>query len=69
MSDGRRPVRSLVVGLALAAAAAGVAACGSSTKTQQPITPAGQVSPTPASTTVPASPPTTAAPSNGGASF
>jgi len=56
----------MVVGLALAAAAtAGFAACGNSTKTQ-PGTPAGQ---TPGVTTAPTSPPTTKAPGGGGPSF
>jgi hypothetical protein len=69
MTDSGRTVRTVVVGLALAAAAtAGFAACGSSTKTQ-PSAPAGQTRQAPAPTTVPASPPTTKAPSSGGASF
>ena len=69
MTYSGRTVRKSVVGLAFAAAAAvGFAACGSSTKTQ-PITPAGQTRQAPAPTTVPASPPTTKAPSSGGASF
>jgi hypothetical protein len=69
MTDSGRTIRKMVVGLALAAAAtAGFAACGSSSKTQTK-TPAGQTQQTPAATTVPASPPTTKAPGNGGASF
>jgi hypothetical protein len=69
MTDSGRTVRKMVVGLALGAAAtAGFAACGSSTKTQ-PSAPAGQTRQAPAPTTVPASPATTKAPSSGGASF
>jgi hypothetical protein len=69
MTDSGRTVRKMVVGLALAAAAtAGFAACGSSTKTT-PGAPVGQTRQVPAPTTVPGSPPTTKAPSSGGASF
>jgi hypothetical protein len=66
MTDGRRTDRKTVVGLALAAA--GFVGCGSSTKTQ-PSAPAGQTRQAPTPTTPSASPPTTKAPSSGGASF
>lgn len=74
MTNSGRTVRKMVFVLALAGATAGLAACGGSTKTQntriqQPSTPAAQNSQSPGPTTVPASPPTTAAPSSGGASF
>lgn len=78
MSDTGLTVRKVVAGLALAgAAAAGMAACSSSTKTRQPSPPAGQnlqapvstTVPSAPSTTVPSAPPTTKAPSSGGASF
>lgn len=67
MTGSGRTVRRMVVGVVLAVIAGlGFAACGSSTKTQ-PNAPAGQPAgqQSPASTT----PPTTAAPSSGGASF
>jgi hypothetical protein len=70
MTGSGRTVRKMVFVLALAGATAGLAACGGSsktqnTRTQQPSTPAAQNSQSPASTT----PPTTKAPSSGGASF
>jgi hypothetical protein len=69
MIDSHRTLRTTAFGLAFVAAAAGFAACGGSsktnTRTQQPATPAGQSSQSPA----PTSPPTTKAPSSGGASF
>jgi hypothetical protein len=69
MTDTGRTVQKMVVGLALTVAAtAGFAACGSSTKTT-PGAPAGQTRQAPAPTTVPSAPPTTKAPSSGGASF
>jgi hypothetical protein len=66
MTDISRTVRTAAVGLAIAAASLGLAACGSSTK-NSPSSPAGQAPQSPA-TTAPASP-TTHAPSSGGASF
>ena len=69
MIDGGRTLRKMAFGLAFVAATVGFAACGGSsktnTRTQQPATPAGQNSQSPAAT----SPPTTKAPSSGGASF
>jgi hypothetical protein len=59
-------IRKAVVGVTLAAAATiGFAACSSSSKSP----PAGQNVQSPATSTAPASTPTTAAPSSGGASF
>jgi hypothetical protein len=75
MTASGRTVRGLVVGVAFAAATAGLAACGSTAKTHpaapsttQPA-PASTTKPAPAQTSAPASKATTKAPSGGGAAF
>ncbi len=65
MTGSSRTVRGLVVGLALAAATAGIAGCGSTAKTH-PAAPTKQNQPTPAPTSAAA---TSKAPSGGGGAF